>query len=133
MSVMTANPYDNIDITSRTFKADPFPFYAYLRAEAPVFKVDLPYPLKRPVWIISRYDDVLAALKDERFAKDKRNAMTPEQLGEQPYTPAAFRALERNMLDLDAPDHTRLRGLVHKAFTPKLVEQMRVRIEHLSN
>ncbi|MBA3873934.1 MAG: cytochrome P450 [Anaerolineae bacterium] len=133
MTVMTANPYENIDITSRSFKADPFPFYAYLRAEAPVFKVNVPYPLKRPVWVISRYDDVLAALKDERFAKDKQNGMTPEQLGKQPYTPAAFKALERTMLDLDAPDHTRLRGLVHKAFTPRLIEQMRERIDRISN
>lgn len=130
---LTMTPYENIDITSRSFKADPFPFYTYLRTEAPVFKVDVPYPLKRPVWIISRYDDVLATLKDERFAKDKRNAMSPEQLGKQPYTPAAFKALERTMLDLDAPDHTRLRGLVHKAFTPKLVEQMRERINRISN
>ena len=130
---LTMSPYEKIDITNRAFKADPFPFYAYLRAEAPVFRVDVPYPLKRPVWIISRYDDVLAAVKDERFAKDKRNAMTPEQLGKQPYTPAAFKALERTMLDLDAPDHTRLRGLVHKAFTPKLVEQMRTRVDRISN
>jgi cytochrome P450 len=130
---LTMTPYENIDITSRAFKADPFPFYAYLRAEAPVFKVDMPYPLNRPVWIISRYDDVLAALKDDRFAKDKRNAMTTEQLGKQPYTPAAFKPLERTMLDLDAPDHTRLRGLVHKAFTPKLVEQMRTRVDRISN
>lgn len=130
---LTMTPYENIDITSRTFKADPFPFYAYLRAEAPVFRVNMPYPLKRPVWIISRYDDVLATLKDERFAKDKRSGMTPEQLRKQPYTPAVFKALERTMLDLDAPDHTRLRGLVHKAFTPKLVEEMRTRIERVSN
>src|ERR1044071_7274145 len=94
MNVLTANPYENIDITSRIFKADPFPFYAYLRAEAPVFRVDLPYPLNRPVCIISRYEDVLAALKDERFAKDKRNVMSPKQLGNHSYPPPAFRALE---------------------------------------
>ncbi|MBI1276836.1 MAG: cytochrome P450 [Anaerolineaceae bacterium] len=127
-------PYENIDITSREFKADPFPFYAYLRAEAPVYQTIVKMPdKKRPVWIVSRYDDVLAALKDDRFAKDKRNVMTPEQLKKQPYVPAAFKAIERNMLDLDAPDHTRLRGLVHKAFTPRLVEDMRARIERLSN
>ncbi len=129
---VTATPYEKIDITSRDFKANPFPFYAYLRAEAPVFRTTVKMPDKRSVWIISRYEDVLAALKDEQFAKDRRNVMTREQLKKQPYVPAAFRALEHNMLDLDAPDHTRLRGLVHKAFTPKLVEEMRVRVERIS-
>lgn len=128
----TLTPYDNIDITSRAFKADPFPFYAYLRSEAPVFRTTVKMPDKRNVWIVSRYDDVLAVLKDERFAKDRRNVMSPEQLKKQPYVPAAFRALEHNMLDMDAPDHTRLRGLVHKAFTPRLVEQMRTRVERIS-
>ncbi len=129
---VTLKPYENVDISSREFKADPFPFYAYLRAEEPVFRTSIRIPDKRQVWIVSRYDDVLAALKDERFAKNRRNVMTPEQLKKQPYVPAAFKALERTMLDLDAPDHTRLRGLVHKAFTPRLVEQMRARVEHLS-
>jgi cytochrome P450 PksS len=44
-----------------------------------------------------------------------------------------IQALERNMLDVDAPDHTRLRGLVHLAFTPRLIERMRPRIESLSD
>lgn len=133
MNLTTTTPYENIDITTSAFHANPFPFYAYLRAEAPVFKVQLPYPLKRPAWIVSRYDDVMTVLKDERFSKDKFKVMTPEQRAKQPYTPAAFKALERTLLDLDAPDHTRLRGLVHKAFTPKLVEQMRTRVDRISN
>ena len=44
-----------------------------------------------------------------------------------------FRPLERNMLDLDPPDHTRLRSLVHKAFTPYLVEKMRTRVQALAD
>jgi cytochrome P450 PksS len=71
-------------------------------------------------------------LKDERFAKDKRNALTPEQAARQPWVPAMFKPLERNMLDLDAPDHTRLRALVHKAFTPRRIEQMEERIQKLA-
>src|SRR6185312_12516514 len=103
--------------------ADPFPFYARLRAEEPVSRVTLPDG--QIAWLITRYEDVAMALKDERFAKDKLNALTPEQVAKQPWVPAMFKPLERNMLDLDASDHTRLRGLVHKAFTPRLVEQMR--------
>jgi cytochrome P450 PksS len=59
--------------------------------------------------------------------------MTPEQLRKQPWVPPMFRPLERNMLDLDSPDHTRLRQLVHKAFTPRLIELIRARVETLAN
>lgn len=72
-------------------------------------------------------------LKDERFVKNKRTGMTAEQLRKMPWVPPTFRPLERNMLDLDPPDHTRLRALVHKAFTPSLVGRMRNRIETLSD
>lgn len=121
------NTLTNVNIVSREFKADPYHFYAWMRAEAPVFQTMLPG--KRPVWLIARYDDVNAALKDERFAKDKRNAMSPEEAAKLPNVPAPFKAMESNMLDLDAPDHTRLRGLIHKAFTPRMIEQMRERIQ----
>ena len=56
---------------------------------------------------------------------NRRSALTEEQRRKLPWTPPMFRPLERNMLDLDPPDHTRLRSLVHKAFTPILVEQIR--------
>jgi cytochrome P450 PksS len=118
-----------VDISNPKFKADPFPFYARLRAEAPVYPVTLPDG--RNAWLITRYDDVAAILKDERFAKDPHNALSSEQLAGLPWMPSFFRPLSRNMLDLDSPDHTRLRGLVHKAFTPPLVEQMRGRVQAL--
>jgi len=111
-----------VDVTDATFKANPFPFYAQLRAASPVFLVKL--PTKQHAWLITRYDDVLNVLKDERFAKDRQNAMTPEQLKKLPWIPPMFKPLEHNMLDLDSPNHTRLRALVHKAFTPRLIEQM---------
>ncbi len=120
-----------VDVTSPQFKANPFPFYAKLRAEAPVFPVTL--PSKQRTWLITRYDDVLNVLKDEQFAKDRRNAMSPQQLKKAPWMPPMFKPLERNMLDLDSPDHTRLRALVHKAFTPRLIEQMRDQIQALTN
>jgi cytochrome P450 len=59
--------------------------------------------------------------------------MTAEQLRKIPWVPPMFRPLERNMLDLDSPDHTRLRTLVHKAFTPSLVARMRARIQSLAD
>jgi cytochrome P450 len=116
---------------SPAFWADPFPFFARLRAEHPVHRALL--PPRTPIWFVTRYDDVLALLKDDRFAKDRTRAMTAEQLRRMPWVPPMFRPLERNMLDRDPPDHTRLRALVHKAFTPRLVEQMRGRVQALAD
>jgi len=120
-----------LNIVSAEFKADPFPFFALLRASEPVYRTTLPD--KTPVWLLSRYDDVTALLRDERFTKNRRSALTKEQLRKLPWTPPMFRPLERNMLDLDPPDHSRLRSLVHKAFTPSLVEQMRSRSQAISD
>jgi cytochrome P450 len=120
-----------IDILNPEFKANPFPTFARLRAEQPVYRTTLPD--KTPVWLVTRYEDVNMLLKDGRFAKNRYNALTPEQLRKQPWVPAMFKPLERNMLDLDPPDHPRLRALVHKAFTPRLIEQMQTRIQTLAN
>ncbi len=122
-----------VDVTNATFKANPFPFYAQLRAEAPVFPVTVPMPTKQRAWLITRYSDVQDVLKDARFAKNPHNAMSPEQLKKKPWIPSMFKPLEQNMLDLDSPDHTRLRALVHKAFTPRLIEQMRDEIQTLTD
>ena len=122
-----------VDVTNATFKANPFPFYAQLRAEAPVFPVTVPMPTKQRAWLVTRYSDVQDVLKDARFAKNPRNAMSPEQLKKMPWIPPMFKPLEQNMLDLDSPDHTRLRALVHRAFTPRLIEQMRDEIQTLTD
>lgn len=87
-----------VDISSPAFKADPFPFYARLRAESPVHPVTLPDG--RTAWLVTRYDDVAAVLKDERFAKDPLNALSAEQQARLPWMPGFFRPLTRNMLDL---------------------------------
>jgi len=120
-----------VNIVSPQFKGNPFPFLARLRASEPVYRTTLPD--ETPVWLITRYEDVTALLKDERFVKNRRTAMTREQLRKMPWMPPMFRPLERNMLDLDPPDHTRLRALVHKAFTPGLIGQMRERIQALAD
>lgn len=108
--------HEAVNLAAPEFKADPFPFYARLRAEAPVYHVTL--PTKEPAWLITRYDDVAMVLKDERFAKDTANALTPEQAGNLRWFRKIFKALRRNMLNVDPPDHTRLRALVAKASRP---------------
>jgi cytochrome P450 len=124
-----SNTFVAPDLASPRFKADPYPFYARLRAEAPVWRTTLPD--KRTAWLVTRYDDVSRVLKDDTFAKDKLNAMDPEQRAKAPWVPGVLKPLERNMLDLDDPDHARLRALVSKAFTPRLIERLRGRIEAL--
>src|SRR5262249_1202069 len=108
---------DHVNIASGEFRANPFPFYARLRAEAHVNRVTLPD--KQKAWLITRYDDVLAVLKDDQgFIKNLRNAMSKDQQGKLPWTPPMLNPLSQNLLDVDGADHARLRGLVHKAFTP---------------
>ncbi len=106
------------DLAQPHFKANPYPFYARLRAENPVCRTTF---LRQPTWLITRYDDVLAVLRDERFVKDwlPRTRWMHRLSG--PVT--------RHMLNKDGPDHTRLRTLVHKAFTPSLVERLRDRVQ----
>jgi len=118
-----------VDITSPAFKADPYPFYARMRAEAPVHQLTLPD--KREAWLVVRYAEVAAVLNDERFIKDRFK--TPELTAKQPWMPKSFLPLTHNMLDQDPPDHTRLRSLVHKVFTPRLVEEMRRRVQSLTD
>ena len=69
----------------------------------------------------------MAVLKDPRFVKDPTRAGKVGLM----WIPGPLRPMTRNMLDLDPPDHTRLRSLVQKAFTPRLVEQLRGRIAEL--
>ena len=120
---------DPPDLASPRFKANPYPFYARLRAEAPVWRTTLPD--KRTAWFVTRYEDAARVLKDAAFAKDRLNAMDEEQRARTPWVPGFLKPLERNMLDLDDPDHARLRALVSKAFTPRLIERLRGRIEEL--
>ena len=119
------------DLFDPAFKANPYPPYAELRSEAPVYRAELPDG--RGVWLVTRYDDVVAVLKDERFAKDWRSAMTPEQLAQIPPIPEVMKPLSENMLDKDPPDHERLRRLVSKAFTPRLIERMRPRVQEIAD
>jgi cytochrome P450 len=120
-----------VDLFDPVFKADPYPTYARLRSSAPVHRATMPDG--RGVWLITRYEDVLAVLKDERFVKDWRSALTPEQLAEIPPIPEVMKPFSRNMLDTDPPDHERLRALVSKAFTPRLIERMRPRVQAIAD
>jgi cytochrome P450 len=96
------------------FRENPYPLYQYLLANAPVQWNDL-----LGAWTLARHADVVASLTDPRFSADRTKQAVPE-LAE--YESA------KSMLVSDPPVHTRLRALVSKAFTPRMVEQLRPRI-----
>jgi cytochrome P450 len=116
-----------VDLSCDKFRSNPYPTYEHLRREAPVTRVRV--GKHKSAWLITRYDDVLAAIKDPRFTKDRQTLPVTKQ----PWVPSIFRPLAKNMLDCDPPDHSRLRALVQKAFTPGIVEALRQRIEDLTN
>jgi hypothetical protein len=84
-------PLAEVDITSPAFKADPYPFYARLREEAPVCAVTLPN--RMTAWLVTRYDDVALVLRDERFAKDVAKVLTPEEAARLPRPAGLFKPL----------------------------------------
>lgn len=106
------------------FIADPYPFYRRLREAAPVFKAEQGF------WLLTRYEDVAFSLRDKRFGKDFAGTIR-RRYGEDRLKEATIANLSRTMLVLDPPDHTRLRGLVTKAFTARRVADMRPRIRKL--
>jgi cytochrome P450 len=111
-------------------KNDPYPRYAAIREHAPVFRSDF------GLVVLSRYDDCQWALRDPRLGKGEPiDAWEQYGLTEAEWI-ARFGDLERrsrSMLGLDPPDHTRLRKLVAKAFTPRTVENLRPDIERLTD
>jgi pimeloyl-[acyl-carrier protein] synthase len=105
------------------FQANPYSTYHALRASAPIVWVDLPFEALPGMWLLTRYGDAVGVLHDERFSAHKPNLLKRAAGG------ALDRMISRNLLVLDPPDHTRIRTLVTKAFTPRVVEQLRPRIE----
>jgi pimeloyl-[acyl-carrier protein] synthase len=101
------------------FIEDPYPMYHRLRAEDPVHHNPLGF------WVLTRYEDVVTALRDSRLAKEAIAPFIAARFGTPPPTGSL------SMLDRDPPDHTRLRGLVSKAFTPRVVEGLRPHIQRI--
>jgi cytochrome P450 len=92
--------------------------------EAPVRQVTLPDGTT--AWVVSRYDDVRAGLADPRLSLDKRNAKDWRGLSLPP-------ALDANLLNMDPPDHDRLRRLIGQVFTPRRVAALRPKVQRLAD
>ncbi|MEV6583830.1 cytochrome P450 [Streptomyces sp. NPDC051582] len=111
------------------FLADPFPLYRQLREDGPVRRVVIAGALE--AWLVTRYEDGLAALSDARLSSDVRDAADTRLLEQLPGTERE--SMLGNMLRSDPPDHTRLRRLVSKAFTAHRVAGMRPRIQAVTD
>lgn len=114
------------DPWSADFVADPYGVYDRLRRDAPVSRFE---PTDQ--WLIARYADVQALLRDRRLGRSYLHVATHREFGrpEEPEFLRPFWSLIRDgMLDVEPPVHTRLRRLVSKAFTPRMVEGLRPRI-----
>jgi cytochrome P450 len=119
------------DPWSAEFVAHPYDAYARLRAESPVS-----FNESTNQWLIARYDDVNALLRDRRLGRTYLHVASHAEMGrpEDPDYLAPFWHVIRNgMLDREPPDHTRLRKLVSAAFTPRRVETMRPTVQRLAD
>ncbi|MEU9019887.1 cytochrome P450 [Actinomadura sp. NPDC048394] len=112
------------------FVADPYPAFARLREERPVF-----FHEPTGQWVISRYEDVDALLRDRRLGRSYLHVAGHEEFGQQPeaeFLKPFWDLIRAGMLDVEPPTHTRLRRLVSKAFTARMVEGLRPTIRRLA-
>jgi cytochrome P450 len=109
---------------SPEFIRNPYPYYHHLRTTDPVHRSLLGF------FVASRYTDINFVLRERRFGKDFVGRMT-RRFGSEVLDEPVYRSMRHWMLQQDPPDHTRLRGLVVKAFTARRVEDMRPRIQQI--
>jgi unspecific monooxygenase len=113
------------------FLADPYPVYAELRARGRVHRFE---PTDQ--WLVPHHADVSALLRDRRLGRTYQHRFTHEEFGRTPPPPEhePFHTLnDHGMLDLEPPDHTRIRRLVSKAFTPRTVERLKPYVRQLAD
>lgn len=112
------------DLLAQETKYNPHAFYAHLRSTEPIVYVE-----ELDTWLLTTYEDALWLLKDPRFTKDHRKL--PELAERRDESWGTFTM--RNLLMVDPPDHTRLRRLVSKAFTPRMIEHLRPPIQQITD
>src|SRR5215216_6433739 len=119
------------DPWSAEFVAWPYDVYAQLRQESPVWFFE-----RTGQYMVSRYVDVNALLRDRRLGRTYLHVASHEEMGHPPdpeHLAPFWKLIRDGMLDREPPDHTRLRRLVSKAFTPRTVERLRPRVEAMAD
>jgi cytochrome P450 len=120
----------DFDPWAPAFVADPYAAYARLRATGRA----IPFA-PTGQWLVPHHADVTAALRDRRLGRTYRHRFSHEEFGRRPPPPEhePFHTLnDQGMLDLEPPDHTRIRALVSKAFTPRTVERLAPTVHRLA-
>ncbi|MCY8465063.1 cytochrome P450 family protein [Bacillus atrophaeus] len=117
-------------LSSRAFKDEAYDFYKELRESHPL------YPLALGTlgdgWLITRYDDAVHLLKNEKLKKNYENVITAKE-EKRPVLLKNEEPLTKHMLNSDPPDHNRLRTLVQKAFTYRMILQLEDKIKHIAD
>ena len=116
-------------LDSPQFLANPYPVFDQMRRNDPIF-----WNAEPGYWILTRYADIVSLIQSEQLSSNRiaaHSGRMPDETKE--YFRPFFTAISSWMLMIDPPDHTRLRGLVSKAFTPRVVENMRGLVEDLVN
>ncbi|WP_434095095.1 cytochrome P450 family protein [Streptomyces lydicus] len=120
------------DLFTWEFAADPYPAYAWLRTHAPVHRTALPSGVE--AWLVTRYTDARQALADARLSKNPvHHSESAHGKGKVGIPGERSANLMTHLLNIDPPDHTRLRRLVSKAFTPRRVAEFAPRVQQLAD
>lgn len=113
------------------FITNPYRAYTYLRSTAPLHWVD---KFRNGAWLVTRYADVLAGMHDARLSSQRSHTLTAALPQEVQSEFTTFNQIfSRWMLFLDPPEHSRIRKLLNKEFTPHMIQRMRPRIERVVN
>nr|WP_221383193.1 cytochrome P450 [Actinoplanes polyasparticus] len=110
------------------FFTDPWATYEQLAADGPVIRVDLPDGVSG--WLVTGYNEARLLLSDRRLSTDQSRQILA--YGDNP-PPGTLSPLAANMLTSDPPDHTRLRRLVNKAFTPRRIAGLRASVQAIAD
>ncbi|WP_369144624.1 cytochrome P450 [Streptomyces sp. R44] len=128
----TPGPAPAPELFTWEFASDPYPAYAWLREHAPVHRTTLPSGVE--AWLVTRYADARQALADQRLSKNPaHHDESPHAKGKTGIPGERKAELMTHLLNIDPPDHTRLRRLVSKAFTPRRVAEFTPRVQELTD
>jgi cytochrome P450 len=122
------------DLYSSEFRAETYETFERMRRDDAVF-AQPGLDGETMIWFVTRHDEAVAVLLDDkRFVRDPALALSPEELAAfQAGAPEALAFVESHMLNKDGDEHRRLRKLVTKAFTPKMIEQLRPRVQEIAD
>jgi cytochrome P450 len=123
---MTTSQHDvRFDLYSGQFTEDPYATYDAMRTHTPAYRAEYPGGLE--LWLVTRYEDVCTVLSDPRFSMSSDNSASPLFKDDEPKEDQ--RGLDRNLTNLDPPDHTKLRRLVTREFSAARVEALRPKVQ----